>query len=424
MKVLSRCPDGGPLKPKPALSMREATPLRAAHHGWMVVGIAFVTIGFAGAVFHIFGLFVKPLEEEFAWSRTELSLVVSLSQVVYGLTQLVLGRILARFGPRQVILGGIFTFTLGLFLCAGAQSLWHLHGAYGIIIALGYSGATINAVSVMVSQWFTQARGTAISIALSGFNAGQFILFPLVQYAILAWGWRAGFAALGGLTLLLPIPLALLWLRDNPSQGARAWPHKAIEVDPRPSGASPLQSRSFWCLAVSFWACGFSDFLLATHLPPFAVGMGIPAQTAGNALGFISGMSVPGVLALGALSDRVGRRWPLAGIYLMRALGMAILLGTRGTGMLMVFVLLYGFFYFASTPLTSATTADLFGPARLGTLYGYMVAAHGVGAMMGPLTAGALFDAFGSYQMAFLTGAGVLLLAALRCAFIEEPKRR
>jgi MFS family permease len=382
-----------------------------------------VTIGFAGTVFHIFGLFVKPLEEEFAWSRTELSLVVSLSQVVYGLMQLVLGRILGRFGPRQVILGGLFTFTMGLFLCAGAQSFWQLQGAYGVIIALGYSGATINATSVMVSRWFTRGRGTAISIALAGFNAGQFALFPLVQYAILTWGWRAGFASLGGLTLLLPIPLALLWLRDNPRGGPRALAHEEIKRASRPSEGSPLRTRSFWCLAVSFWACGFSDFLLATHLPPFAVGVGVPSQTAGNALGFISGISVVGVLTLGALSDRVGRRWPLAGIYLMRALGLAILPGTQGTGRLMVFVVLYGFFYFASTPLTSATTADLFGPARLGTLYGYMVAAHGLGAMVGPLMAGVLFDAFGSYQLAFLMGAGVLFLAALCCAFIEEPRR-
>ncbi|MBI2880244.1 MAG: MFS transporter [Candidatus Tectomicrobia bacterium] len=398
----------------------------SARRAWAMVAIVFVTVGFAGGTWHMFGIFVKPMEAAFQASRTALSLVVSLSQFTYFLLMLVMGRVLDRFGPRAVIVTGVAIMGVGALLSSRVQSVGQMHLTFGVVLALGYAMCTINVSSVAVTQWFARRRGTAMGVALAGFNAGQLILLPLTQYWILAYGWREAFVALGLLTLVLPLPLAWAFLRNGPHRisgrpGAGCHTGVGGPRSARGLTAGALRSRSFWFLSFSFFGCGFSDFVLAAHLPPFAVDVGISPWLSGAAHGFISGLSIPGVILLGVLSDRLGRRLPLTFIYLVRAGGFAFLPWVRDVPGLAAFIVAYGFFYFASTPMTSAAAADIFGPERLGTLYGYIVAAHGLGALAGPYVAGALFDATGSYQAAFWTTGGLLLAAALCCALIEDP---
>ncbi|MFQ5911840.1 MAG: MFS transporter [Nitrospinota bacterium] len=392
----------------------------SSRRAWSMVTIVFVTIAFAGAIWHIFGIFVKPLEKDLQASRTALSLVVSLSQSVYVLMMLIMGRMLDRFGPRQLIVTGIATLGVGALLSSLVQSVWQMNLTFGVFLALGYSMSTVNVSSVAVTQWFTKRRGVAMGVALAGFNAGQLVLLPLTQYWSLAYGWRTAFVALGGITLLLPLPLALAFLRDGPYRNKSRKSLDGTEIDRSLRGGA-FKSRSFWFLAFSFFGCGFSDFVLVAHLPPFGVDVGISPWLSGSAHGFISGLSIAGVILLGALSDRIGRRTPLIFIYLVRAACFLWLPWIRDVPGLIAFIVFYGFFYFASTPMTSAAAADIFGAKRFGTLYGYIVAGHGLGALTGPYVAGALFDAMGTYTAAFLATGGLLLAVSLCCALIDDP---
>lgn len=398
------------------MSAEAVSPRRA----WIAVSIVFVTIGFAGGLWHMFGIFVKPLEADFQVSRTSVSLVVSIAQFVYFLMMMVMGKILDRFSPRGVIIAGTSVLGMGALLSGFVQSFWQINLTYGVILALGYSMSTINVSSVAITQWFDQRRGLAIGVALAGFNAGTLVLLPLAQYWVLIYSWRYAFFGLGVLTLLVPLPLALALLRNGPYRSTSVQTKESAEKTPGLIQGA-LKRPSFWYLAISFFACGFSDFVLAAHLPPFAVDAGISIWLSGSANGFISGISIIGVILLGALSDRVGRRYPLALIYLIRALCFFWLPWMGGLSGMVAFIMLYGFFYFATTPMTSATAADIFGPKRLGTLYGYIVAAHGLGALTGPYVAGALYDATGTYQAAFLATGVLLLVAAFGCAMIDDP---
>lgn len=389
-------------------------------HAWRVVAIVFVTVGFAGAIWHMFGIFVKPLEAEFRASRTALSLVVSISQFVYFLMMLVMGRILDRVGPRGMIITGMVILGVGALLSSLVQSVWQMDLTFGVVLALGYSMSTIMVSSVAITQWFAQRRGVAIGVALAGFNAGQLVLLPLTQYWILAYGWRNAFVALGLLTLVLPLPLALAFLRNGPYRASTRRDKGAPDKDRGLTGGA-LRRPSFWYLAFSFFGCGFSDFVLAAHLPPFVVEAGISPWMSGSAHGFISGISIVGVIIFGAVSDRIGRRIPLAFIYLIRAASFLWLPWMRDVNGLILFIAVYGFFYFATTPMTSAAVADIFGPRRLGTVYAYIVAGHALGALTGPYVAGAMFDALGTYTPAFLITGGILLAVSFCCALIEDP---
>ena len=392
----------------------------SGRRAWTAVAVIFVTVGFAGGIWHMFGIFVKPIEAEFQATRTSVSLVVSSSQFVYFLMMMVMGRILDRFGPRGVIVTGTAVLGVGALLCSIVQSIWQMDLTYGVVLALGYSMSAINVSSVAVTQWFARRRGLAVGVALAGFNAGQLVLLPLTQYWVLLHGWRNAFAGLGVLTLLLPLPLAFVFLRNGPYRSSREEAPKPPEGS-RNAAAGILNSRSFWCLAISFFACGFSDFVLAAHLPPFAVDAGIAPWLSGSANGFMGGISIVGVILLGALSDRIGRRRPLTFIYLVRAVCFVFLPWMRGAAGLWAIIGVYGFFYFATTPMTSTAAADIFGPERLGKVFGYIVAAHGLGALFGPLVAGVLFDALGTYTAAFLATAVILLAAAVCTALIEDP---
>jgi MFS family permease len=392
----------------------------SGRRAWTAVAIVFVTVAFAGGIWHMFGIFVKPIEAEFQATRTSVSLIVSSSQFVYFLMMMIMGRILDRFGPRGVIVTGTAVLGVGALLCSVAGSIWQMNLTYGVVLALGYSMSTINVSSVVVTQWFARRRGLAIGVALAGFNGGQLVLLPLAQYWVLLHGWRNAFAGLGLVTLLLPLPLAFIFLRNGPYRSSR----QEAPVTPegsRDAAGGALKSRSFWFLAISFFACGFSDFVLAAHLPPFAVDAGISPWLSGSANGLMGGISVAGVIFLGALSDRIGRRRPLAFIYIVRAASFFFLPWIRDAAELWIFIWVYGFFYFATTPMTSTAAADIFGPERLGKLFGYIVGAHGLGAMSGPFVAGALFDVLGTYTAAFLGTGIILLMAAACCTLIEDP---
>ena len=391
---------------------------------WGMVAIVFVTVGFSGAVWHMFGIFVKPLEAEFDLTRTSVSLVVTLSQGVYFCMMMMVGKILHRFGPKALIVTGMAVLGTGSILSGSVQSIGQMYLAYGVVLAAGYSVATINVSSIAVTQWFSRNRGLALGVALAGFNAGQLVILPFTQYWVLHFGWRNAFYLVGVVTLLLPLPLAVTLLRNGPYRNEDT----GTGLLPRVGKAGnslreSLKRGSFWFLAVSFFACGFSDFVLAAHLPPFAIDVGISPFLSGSAHGIISGISIVGVIVLGALSDRVGRRYPLTFIYVVRAVCFLFLPWIGGYLGLWIFILLYGFFYFATTPMTSAAASDIFPPDQLGTLYGYIIAAHGLGALSGPFVAGVIFDTLGSYTLAFLITGLVLLLGAVCCALIDDPIR-
>jgi predicted MFS family arabinose efflux permease len=236
---------------------------------------------------------------------------------------------------------------------------------------------------------------------------------------------------------LLVVPLLWRTLRDSPEalglqpDGASAShlskdaiPLAApFRIIPGTATREALRSAPFWLLSGSYFACGFTDFILYTHFPIFAVGIGVPEQTAANLTGLIGGLSILGVVGMGAWTDRIGWRTPLTLIYLMRGVGLGILTFTKDFPMLMAFVLVYGFFHFASTPLTPAAAAGIYGRRPLATIYGYLHFSHALGSVLGPYLAGSIFEQTGGYGPAFLLTAGVLLSASLSCSFLKGPRK-
>ena len=403
-------------------------------YGWVIVLLGFSSLAFAGGIWSGFGVFFKPLLAEFGVARGRLSLIITVGMIFWAAGAFLAGTLVNRFGARRLNLFGVGLMGLGCLLSSFATSAWALFATYSLLVATGTGLATMTTNAVLISRWFVRSRGKALAISIAGYNAGQLLLVPFSQFLIGAYGWHWTFIIWAGMLWGLLAPAVYLFLRESPEKmglspdGAatsESGPAKPIDRRiawiPRGEVREALRTRSFWLLFASYVACGFTDFVIYVHFPILATGIGVSEQTAANAFGLIGGLSIIGVLWMGAWADRIGYRAPLVMIYAIRCVGILLLGLTDSVVMLFGVVVLYGLFHQATTPLTPGMSAHLFGRNPLGTLHGYMLIGHSLGALMGPYAAGATFDATGSYRLIFFLTAGLLAGASACCAAIKSP---
>jgi MFS family permease len=162
--------------------------------------------------------------------------------------------------------------------------------------------------------------------------------------------------------------------------------------------------------------------MLSMHFIPYAEGEGFSSSTAAAAFGVLSGLNVVGLLVTSLLSDKFVRKNVLASVYAMRVLGYIVLLLVPGNWGLWGFVLLLGFSWYSSAPLTTSLTADIYGLKNFGVLNGITFLAHQLGGALGVILAGVLYDINGSYVIPFAI-AGALMAAASVAAFSVREKQ-
>ena len=183
---------------------------------------------------------------------------------------------------------------------------------FSVVMAVGYGLTSLVAVGNVIAQWFSRRRGMAMGLAFSGFSAGALAFTPFAQYLILRFSWRTkSFWIIGAGFLAVVIPLLLLLIRNRDTdreESSRPMADLssrdgAHHVPPRDA----LRTPSFWLLSGTYFACGFTDFLLFFHFPIFAIGLGVPDQTAANILGAAGGIGIVGTVVMAWISDRKGR---------------------------------------------------------------------------------------------------------------------
>ncbi len=406
------------------------------YYGWFIVAasffISFTTVGGRNG----FGVFVKPMEEDFDWDRSTVVLAASIGSLVTGLSQPFLGRLYDKVGGRTMILWSLLAIGVAQILLAFTNHLAFLIILFGVVLSLAMGGGSLNTAVNLITKWFQRKRGLAVAIIAAGAPAGGMVLVPLAAYLMDLTSWRVTWAILGLMVLLLALPLAYFMLKDKPSDiglqpdGADA-PLAGDNGKPAPIVRAPLESeywlqafRSFpmWQLTGAYFVCGFTTALLSVHFVPFAIEEGFSPGVAATAFGLMSFMNVVGVLAAGALGDRYGRKTLLAGVYGTRGVAYLLLLLLPGAPALWIFALLAGFSWIATVPLTTALTADVYGLKNIGTLSGISFAAHQVGGAISIQLGGILRDLTGSYTLPFAIAAIMLAVASILAFSVQERK--
>ncbi|ETX01823.1 MFS transporter [Candidatus Entotheonella palauensis] len=409
-------------------------------YGWMIVGTSFLLALLSMGIQGSFGNFIKPMSAEFGWDRATATLPVVVATFMSGVFQPIVGRLVDRYGPRRLITIGVIILAASLVSVAWTQNIWYFTGVYGVLFALATSCAGGIPNSTLNSHWFARLRGRALGISSAGGGVGQMLIIPASMLLMMQTDWRTTHLILGGLVLVIGLPITVLILRNDPRElgllpdgdpplaaneetGEPATPQAPVRAPLEPEKwHGVFASSPFWLLVGGFFVCGCSVIMVQTHFVPFATDRGISPHVATNALGLLHGVNIVGLLLGGMISDRVGRKIPLAIIYFVRALAIGLLLVADTPLMFYVFAIVAGLSWFSSVPLTIALTGEIYGLRHMGTLVGFVFLSHQIGGAASTYLAGWLFDVSGSYNGVFLAVIGLLLFASAVSWAVQERR--
>lgn len=399
------------------------------YYGWIVLGVAYLIMFFTAGVSQAFGVFIKPMTEEFDWDRSTISLAVSIFAIMSAVVPPVAGRIADRFGPRVVLTIGVALNAGGMMLMALTPNIAYVYFVYGVIIGTGFGFSGHAAMTALISRWFDRRRGLALSIASTGLGTGQLVLAPLATFIVIVSTWQTAFFVTGALSATL-IPLCLILLRrptpDHPSDvvaGPVTEPVDCLTNEAiRERMNEAWTSRSFWMIASGFMACGFTIYFLMVHMVALATDRGITAGQAGTALGIVGGMGIVSNLIIGGLSDKIGRKYLLVGLYFTRVIAVIVLIGASTPTHLYIFAVLFGLSR-ANGVLVSASIIDHYGRRAVGSIVGYLTMFHQIFAAAGAFFGGLVYDKTGTYDIMLYIAVAALVSGTLASFFIAEPRR-
>ncbi|HEX9409051.1 MAG TPA: MFS transporter [Methylomirabilota bacterium] len=403
---------------------------QSLYYGWILLAaVVFVVLAGSG-IRAVFGVFIKPIEAEFGWTRQQLSGAAALSLFVLGAVGPAVGWLADIWGPRRVMLLAAATLGVGTVLASFVAHLWQLYASAGVLMAMGAGGLSMATISTIAARWFVARRGLILGILGGAMSAGQMLVVPLSMIIIHLYGWRSSFLWLGIGVLLVALPLILAFVRDDPKdmglepygKGTPAGKVFGGATDERRVPVSEAMGiPAFWLLAITFFVCGYtSNGLVLTHLIPHAAEHGFSEMHAAQALGLMGAMNIVGTVLSGWICDRYGRKGPLAFYYGVRGLSLIFLLYVWNVPSLHIFAAIFGLNYISTVPPTTTLTANIFGRLSVGALSGWIFFSHQVGSAIGAWAGGAIFDATGSYSWAFLSAAAMAFAAAGLSLLIKE----
>jgi len=399
--------------------------MKRIHYAWIVAAVTFVALMGAAGFRATPGVLIVPLEQEFGWNRAIISFAVFINLILFGLTGPFAAALMNRFGIRTVTVGALVTVASGALLTTVMTAPWQLYLLWGVVVGLGTGCMASVLAATVASRWFVQRRGLVLGALTAAGASGQLIFLPCLGWLAQNRGWRSA-AITVGIAALAVVPIVALFLRNRPADlGLRAYGATAADTGPLSVG-NPIRnafrglglgvrSRDFWLLAGSFFICGAStNGLIGTHLIPASMDHGMAEVTAASLLAVIGIFDVIGTLVSGVLTDRFDSRWLLFWYYGLRGLSLLFLPYAFGTAYfgLILFIVFYGLDWVATVPPTVQLARKLFGQQNFTIVYGWIFAAHQLGAASIAFAAGAVRTFFGDYQLAFMSSGLLCLIAA------------
>ncbi|MGH7278922.1 MAG: MFS transporter [Candidatus Rokuibacteriota bacterium] len=389
-------------------------------YGWVVVAVAFVTMAVGVNARTAFSLLFPPILDEFGWERGVTAGAFSFGFLVSAALSPSLGRLMDRRGPRVVMEMGVGLVAAGLMLATLTRQPWHLYATLGVLVGGGSICLSYTGQALFLPNWFVRQRGLAMSVAFSGAGVGSIILLPWLQTVIERSGWRAACWAMGLLVLALLAPLNLLLRRrpqdlglqpdgDHAARQTTAAGPAANVVDPAWVAVDwtlgrAMRTARFWWVALGYFCGLYAWYAVQVHQTRYLVEVGFSPGDAAWALGFVSLAGVPGQIALGHLSDRIGREWvwTVGSVgFVLCYLALLLLRQSPTPALLYFMVISQGMLGYGLTSVIGAIPAEIFEGRHYGTIFGTLMLASIAGGAAGPWVTGVLHDATASYTAGF-----------------------
>lgn len=366
-------------------------------YGWLVVIAAFLVM-FIECILYIYGVFLKPLTEEFGWLRGSVSSIHAVMMATYTVTVIPMGRLYDKYGPGKLMIASCILVGLGLVLSSTISSIWQLYLTFSVMLGLGFSPIYLSSMSTILRR-LTSRSGLAVGIATSGIGVGQLVMAPLLTYIIGIYGWRAAFIVSGVFSMLI-IALSTVII-SNTYRSLRINTYVDCELYRGETLSRALKTWVFKVIYFNYILACFALFIVLVHMVPYSIDKGIDPLTASYWLGLVGISSVPGRIIMGFISDRIGKANTFALCCLFEGLLIPLLL-TGKHALLFIFAVSFGFFYGGWMAMYAPLISELFGLKHIGSILGTTATAFGIGGTVGPTFAGYVFDILGSYTIVFI----------------------
>ncbi|MET9613156.1 MFS transporter [Kitasatospora indigofera] len=403
------------------------------HYAWVVAGVALLVLVGSAGFRSTPGLMMDALNAEFGWSHATVASAVSVNLTLYGLTAPFAAALMDRFGVRLVVVCALLTISTGAGLTILMTQSWQFVLCWGVLVGLG-SGSMAGAFATTVSgRWFQARQGLVTGVLTAGGAAGNLIFMPLLAALVERHGWRTAVVVVSLAATAVAVPVLLL-MRERPAD-VGLLPYGATEAPPVPvTEGSALarslrvlreaaRSKAFWLLAGSFAICGATTAgLVGTHFIPAAHDHGMPVTTAASLLALVGVFDVVGTIASGWFTDRFDSRKLLVAYYALRGISLLFLPQLFAGSLkppILAFVIFYGLDWVATVPPTVALCRQHFGPDAP-IVFGWVLAAHQIGAAAVAGLAGLSRDAFGNYDLAWYAAGGLCAVAVLLCLALRR----
>ncbi len=410
---------------------------RGIHYGWIVAAITFLTMLTMSAALGLPGAMMRPLGQEFGWSTEQVSSALALRFALFGLMGPFAAVLMERYGLRAVMCVGLALVGSGMALVTLASQLWQLFIVWSLMLGIGTGMTALVLGAVVANRWFIKRRGLVIGMLTASSATGQLAFLPVAAWMIQHWGWRSAVVPVFIGAALIAL-LSLLFVRNRPADvGLLPYGQTPAEAATAPAAApvamnwrTPFvilreasSSRTFWILAGTFFICGLStNGLVQTHFISLCGDYGLAAVPAASVLAMMGAFDFVGTITSGWLSDRFDNRKLLFWYYGLRGLSLFWLPHSEFTIYgLGLFAMFYGLDWIATVPPTVKLAGAAFGPQKVGLVFGWVFAAHQLGAATAAYGAGFVRTLLLTYTPALYAAGAACLLAAVLVLAIRKP---
>jgi sugar phosphate permease len=407
------------------------------HPGWIAVTVTFFTLMASAGYRSAPSVLIVPLEEAFGWSRSQISLAVSINVLLFGLVAPFAAALMERFTVRKVVMSALLLVSVSATSTIFMNQPWHLWALWGVGVGVGAGSMALVFAATIANRWFIARKGIVVGALTAATASGQLIFLPMLSHFAVTYGWKSVSLTVGGAAALI-IPFIFFFLKEKPEL-IGVTPYGAPEnwQPPAPNEYSAgriaidtlkvsSRSKDFWILWGTFFVCGLStNGLIGTHFIPAAHDHGMAETVAASLLALVGVFDVIGTIFSGWLTDRMDPRRLLFFYYGLRGLSLfllpSILFSTMHPSTL-VFVIFYGLDWVATVPPTLMLCRIVMGTQRSAVVYGWVFVGHQVGASVAAIGAAVLRVKLGDYALAFYISATMCLVAALAVLQIAKGK--
>lgn len=401
----------------PYLGESRVTERRLPVSPGILITCAVLSAALAMGLRNSFGLFLAPMTTEYGWTASGFAFAIAIQVLLNGAFQPFCGQLADRFGGRRVVMAGAIATSLGILGMAMSGNLAAFTFFAGVMMGFAVSAAGMPVIIASLTRLLpSESRGRAVGLGTAGSSFGQFLVVPLVGFALAGFGWEVTLWLMAGAALLI-IPLAIP-LADQPAPKAPGQTEETAQEALRRAFRTP----TFWYLFFGFFVCGLHVSFLTVHMPGFVHSCGLPVAVGAGAISLIGLFNIAGSLAAGELSQKWRRRELLVIIYAARGVLIAwLMVAPKTTTTILIFSAIMGLLYRSTVPPTVALVARNFGTRWLATIFGLVFLGHQIGGFTGAFLGGLTRDWTGGYDLMWSINIAGAAFAALIHLPVKDP---